>query len=244
MRNYKLIIEYDGTHYVGFQVQPKGVTIQGALEDALEKLFCRKIRIISCGRTDRGVHAKAHVVNFKVDSTIQPPNIVCALNRYLPVDIAVKKIISVPLDFHAQYSTKHKTYEYTIHMTHSRSPLTSRYVYQCAYDLDICAMKKALPYVVGTHDFRAFASQVPASKNTIRTITKARLICRRNQIKIRLTADGFLYNMVRNIVGTLLLVGQGKISYADFRNILSACDRTKAGSPVPPQGLCLISVKY
>ncbi|MBN1492707.1 MAG: tRNA pseudouridine(38-40) synthase TruA [Candidatus Omnitrophica bacterium] len=244
MQNYKLTIEYDGTNYLGFQVQAKGKTIQGEIEHALERLFREKIRIISSGRTDRGVHARGHVINFKVSTDLKNRNIRAALNTYLPRDIVIKKIEKVASDFHAQYSVKDKTYEYVIVLASIRSPLLQRYAYCCNYDFNVKAMRKALKHVVGKHDFRAFASKIPSDKNTERTIKKATLNFNGARLAIRLTADGFLYNMVRNIMGTLCLVGQGKLTSDDFRNILRSKDRTKAAPPAPPEGLTLLSVHY
>ncbi len=244
MQNYKMTIEYDGTDYFGFQIQPKGKTIQSALERALEKLFRQKIRIISSGRTDRGVHAWGHVVNFKVDSQLKNKNIHAALNTYLPKDIVIKNIVKVPIDFHAQYSVRDKTYEYTIVTSPYRMPLSQRYAYCCDYQFNIPAMRKALKSLQGKHDFRAFASRVPTDKNTIRTIKKATLTMDANRIRIRIQADGFLYNMVRNIVGTVCCVGQGKITVREFVKILHSKDRTKAAAPAPAEGLSLLTVRY
>jgi tRNA pseudouridine38-40 synthase len=244
MQNYKLTIEYDGTEYLGFQIQAKGKTIQAELERALERLFCEKVRVISSGRTDRGVHAKGHVINFKVKTTLKNKNIQAALNTYLPRDIVVKKIEKVPDDFHAQYSVKDKTYEYTVVISPCRLPLRQRFAYCCNYSYDVSAMRKTLRCIIGRHDFRAFASRFPTDKDTVRTIKNARIVQVGEVIVFRLTADGFLYNMVRNIVGTLFLVGQGKITGAHFKTILLSKDRTQAAAPAPAEGLALVAVRY
>jgi len=244
MQNYKLTIEYDGTEYSGFQVQLKERTIQAELERALERLFHEKIRVISSGRTDRGVHAQGHVINFKVATKLKNRNIQAALNAFLPHDIVIKTIEKVPLDFHAQYSVKDKTYKYTIVQSRCRRPLEQRYAYCCNYKYDVAAMRRALHYVVGKHDFRAFASRFPKDKNTVRTIKRAHLFQAGDTIIIEISADGFLYNMVRNIVGTLFLVGQGKMTSTSFKTILLSKDRRRAAAPAPAEGLCLKKVRY
>ena len=243
-QNFKLTIEYDGTNYLGFQVQAKGVTIQSAVEEACEKLFCQKLRIVSCGRTDSGVHAEEHVVNVVVDTKLKIKNIRDGLNRYLPRDIAVLSVRKVPLSFHARFAAKKKTYEYRIVNRQVRSPLDERYAYFIPQLLDVVAMRKALAMLIGKHDFRSFASQMPDDKNTVRTMFAATITKRNGRISIRLTADGFLYNMVRAIVGTVCLVGKGSMTLDEFRAIVDARSRMHRGPTIPSQGLRLLSVRY
>ena len=244
MQNYKLTLEYEGLNYNGFQIQKNGNTIQAEIEKALQKLFHQQIRIISCGRTDSGVHALGHVINFKVDTKIKDDNILKALNRYLPLDIVVKKVQKVPLDFHAQYDAKGKVYEYTIINQLIRSPLRDRYAHRINQELDVAAMKKAMKALEGKHDFRSFASKTSLDKNTVRTIYKAQLVVKKNQMILRFEGNGFLYNMVRNMVGTVLDVGMKKTTVTDFKKILQAKDRTQAGPIVPAKGLLLKKVSY
>lgn len=244
MQNYKLILEYDGTNYCGFQVQAHEKTIQAELEAALEKLFQKKIRIISCGRTDSGVHALCHVVNFKVATMLKNRNIQDGLNRYLPRDIAVLSVAKAPETFHARYGAKKKTYAYRILTRPVRSPLRQRYAVHTIYPLNVARMRKALKLLEGRHDFRSFASKMPKEKNTVRTMHRAAIRATGDELVISLTANGFLYNMVRNIVGTVCLVGRGKMTIEEFVQAFRKKNRIVAGPTAPAHGLCLMKVRY
>ena len=246
MRNLKLILEYDGSAFFGFQRQPDHPTVQEALESALSKLFQKKIKISAAsGRTDTGVHAEGQVVNFKIKSKLALLQIQKALNGMLPKEIAVKKIEEVSQDFHARYSVRSKTYEYQIWNDSVRSPLHRHQTYFFSTPLNISRMRKAAKLIEGRHDFRSFCTNGGVVReNTIRTIRRLKILKEDALIKIQIEADGFLYHMVRNIVGSLLEVGGKKMSLEDFKKILEARDRRQAGAMVPASGLTLTKVDY
>ncbi len=244
-RNVKLTLEYDGSSFFGFQRQNDRPTIQSELEIALSQLFNRRMKIAAAaGRTDSGVHAQAQVVNFKTDSKLALDRIQKGLNAILPKQIAVKKIEAVDKSFHARYGAKAKTYEYRILNSEVRSPLLNGHVYQYIYPLNFSAMKKAARILVGRKDFKAFQAAGSSVKTSIRSIKRLSLSRKGQEIRIQVEADGFLYHMVRNIVGTLLLVGRGKFSLKEFSRVLRNRKRPLAGPTVPASGLTLISVKY
>lgn len=255
MRNIKLTLEYDGSCFFGFQRQKSKPTIQGELERALSKLFNRRMKIAAAaGRTDAGVHAEAQVVNFKTDSPLSLEKIQKGLNALLPKPVVVKKIGAAAPDFHARYDAKTKIYEYRILNSKIRSPLLNGRAFQFPHELNFEAMKKAAAGLVGRRDFKAFsASGGPASggqalrhkiKNTVRTIHRLQISQKGKLIHFTIEADGFLYHMVRNIVGTLLEVGRGKVSPEDFSRIVKRGKRFLAGPTAPSRGLTLVSVKY
>jgi tRNA pseudouridine38-40 synthase len=252
MKNFRLTIEYDGTDYNGWQIQNRNQkrkgdkvrTIQGVLQDALYKIFSKKIKIISCSRTDSGVHARFHVANFKVSTTLHPSQIKRALNSILPNDIVVSELELADLDFNAQYEVSSKTYRYLIYNHDYLSPFIRRYVYHFRQPLDISNMRKAAKYLLGTHDFTAFKSSDGKDVDCKRTITRLQLRKKKKLIEIEIEADGFLYNMARNIIGTLIEIGRGKFSVRSMRKILKSKNRKIAGPTVPAKGLCLVDVKY
>jgi len=244
MKTYKIIVEYDGTDYYGFQRQKKHPSIQSELEKALSFVLNEPIRIVSSGRTDSGVHARGHVVSFSTNSDIERKNMLSGLNAALPNDISVKRVIRVGDDFHAQYDAKRKSYRYHVWNSPVPSPLRSRYSYQYTYELDIEKIKKAAKLFVGKHDFRAFAAKSRDKENTVRRIYDVRVSKKGNNISFTLEGDGFLYNMVRNIVGTLLYVGRGKFTEADVKTILRTKTRSLAGPTAPAKGLMLMRVIY
>lgn len=248
LRNIKLTIAYDGTNYHGFQEQ-RGtglVTIQEVLENCLGRLCGRKVRVIGAGRTDAGVHARGQVVNFNAgDWKIPTERIVLALNDILPRDIAVLTAQEVGENFHARFSALSKTYLYTIYNSRIPSPFWRLYSYFVPRYLDVTAMNLAVRELVGRHDFASFQAAGRPVKSTVRTLFEAE-VCREGEELIYLTfrGDGFLYNMVRIMVGTLLEVGLGKRVPGDIASILAARDRTRAGPTVPAAGLCLERVEY
>lgn len=242
MRNLKLTIAYDGTNYAGWQVQ-KLKTVQETIEKALEKILQEKVKLIASGRTDSGVHALGQVANFKTDSKLFPDNIQKALNSCLPKDIVVKKVEDVALEFHARYSATSKSYRYTILNRKVRSPLDRHYAAFIPYPLDIRSMQDAAVHLVGRHDFRSFQAKA-GEGNSTRTIKSLGVKKRGRFIYIDIEADGFLYNMVRNIVGTLIEVGRGKLKANGTMKILKARKRSRAGPTAPPEGLCLVRVRY
>jgi tRNA pseudouridine38-40 synthase len=252
MRNLRLTIEYDGTGYNGWQAQAanqkkKGgrvKTIQAVLGDALFRLFSKRVKLISSGRTDSGVHAEAQVAHFKVHTELKPPRIKKALNTFLPADIRIKMVEVVNPDFNAQHDALNKTYRYAICNKDYVSPFARRYVYHFTYPLNISLMRKEAKVLLGTHDFSAFKSSAGEITNCKRTIKRLKIRKKKDFIEIEIEADGFLYNMVRNIVGTLLEIGRDKFPPGSARKILKSKDRRKAGPTVPAKGLCLINVKY
>ena len=244
MRNIKLTLEYDGTNYLGWQKQPKGITVQGSVEEALRKLTKEEVSIVGCSRTDSKVHAKGYICNFKTNSGIPAEKFREALNFYLPEDIAVIDSVEVNENFHARYDCIGKMYSYTIVNTRSRMPLCRNFAYHVKHEINIDRMKEAAKFFIGTHDFEAFRNLGSSVKTTVRTITKLDIIQENEYIKIYIAADGFLYNMVRIIVGTLIDVGMGKKEPCHIKNILESKDRKNAGKTCPPQGLCLFEVYY
>ena len=214
MRNFKITIEYDGSGFCGWQTQAQGErTVQGELEAVLLKIFKQPVKVIASGRTDSGVHAQGQVVSFKADTRMKPLEIQRALNSLLPADIAVLEAKEVKSDFHAQYSVKEKTYRYTVLNRKYRSVFLRDRVYFYPYPLNIARMRKASKYLIGRHDFKSFQAYDPlrAERQTVRTIKKIVIKKEGDLIHIDVTADGFLYKMVRNIAGTLLAIGSGQL---------------------------------
>jgi tRNA pseudouridine38-40 synthase len=243
-RNLRLLIEYDGTDYYGWQVQKGFKTVQGEIQRAVKEIAGRETLVIGAGRTDAGVHARGQVANFHTASRLSCAKWVQALNAHLPEDIAVLACDEVPLDFHAQFQAKDKTYEYAILNRPARTALERRVVHKVTPALDVGAMAEAAKLLAGTHDFRAFGSEMSKKEKTVRTISAFDVRREGDCVRFRVTGDGFLYNQVRAMVGTLLEVGLGKRSPAWAREILDAKDRTKAGANVPAKGLTLVEVRY
>lgn len=246
MRNIKLTIEYDGTNYRGWQVQGEAPTIQKMLGEAIAQVVQHPVSIIGSGRTDSGVHALGQVANFTTDSAIPAQQLVRAINAHLPADIAVVAAQDVPQGFHARYSAKQKTYRYRILDREVRCPALRNYAYHLPARLDLDEMNRAARYLIGEHDFRAFQSKASEAedRSSVRTITAADVARSGQLIELHLSADGFLYNMVRAIVGTLIQVGIGKIGADEFKRIIESKDRSLAGPTAPARGLCLMEVTY
>lgn len=244
MQNIKLTLEYDGTRYHGWQKQPDVITVQQELENALFKLFHQKISVIAAARTDAGVHAKQQVVNFIASKPLSPITIECALNSFLPKDIRVKNSQVVPLGFNARHDALYKIYGYLIYNFSVSSPLYRKFSWWVLFSLDIQKMREASQFLIGKHDFSSFQAQGSPSFSTIQKIEKIKLYKRGHFIFFFMKGRGFLYKMVRNIVGTLVEVGRSKISSSQIRDILNAKDRRKAGPTAPPQGLYLLKVGY
>lgn len=309
MRNLRLTLAYDGTAYVGWQVQPNGVSVQAVVEQAIQRLTGEEVRVFAAGRTDSGVHAIGQVANFYTKSTIPVGKFVLALQRFLPEDVIVREVREVPEDFHATYSATRKRYRYLIHNSRIPDPFLRRYVWRFGGKLDASAMHAAAQSLVGTHDFRAFESQWPNKSTSVRTVMEATVqrvahwdawtaagpparalttgaagqpthaasgdtgpailsggersagehsteaaARSRNEIgspggagdiiAFDIVADGFLYNMVRAIVGTLVEVGRGRWTVEDVRRILDSGKRSGAGDTAPARGLYLVSVDY
>jgi len=253
MRNIKLTLEYDGTKYAGWQVQNScqlsvvsrhSKTIQGTIEKAIKKIIHEKVKLIGSGRTDSGVHAKAQVANFKTDSSIATEKLQKALNAVLPDDISVIKTEEVGLDFHSRFFAKSKVYRYTILNRPSRPALSKDMVYFLSYPLNLRLMQEEAKVLLGRHNFRSFQAQDKKERDAMRIIKNLKITRGKDFIYIDIEANGFLYNMVRNIVGTLIEIGRGKLPEGSTKKILLARNRKFAGPTVPAKGLCLLKVRY
>ena len=246
MRNIKLIIEYDGTNYSGWQIQQNGPSIQAEVEKALSALTGEKIGIHGSGRTDKGVHARGQVASFTTSSSIPPEKYVYALRSLLPSDIVVKESIEVPLDFHARYSAIGKKYSYLVVNTKFPSALLRNYAYHVNYceRLDIGRIEKAAEAFIGTYDFSGFMSTGSTVFDTVRTIFEISIEKEKDLIHFNYKGNGFLYKMVRIITGTLLYAGIGKIDPDDIKDIIMSGDRNRAGLTAPACGLYLEEVYY
>ena len=244
LRNIKLTISYDGLNYSGWQNQPSKNTIQGKLQQALGDLTGTFIKINGASRTDAGVSALGQVANFSLDSPIPTENFVKALNHRLPRDIVVAEAVEVDKDFDASGSAKCKLYRYTIFTGRKRNVLKTRNCWHRPAPLYIAAMGAAAKLLIGTKDFKSFASAADKRENSVRTVMRCDVKQEDNWIYIDIEADRFLYNMVRNIVGTLVEIGRGKWKPEKINEILDAKDRTAAGPIAPAAGLCLMWIKY
>ncbi|MFH1791794.1 MAG: tRNA pseudouridine(38-40) synthase TruA [Candidatus Omnitrophota bacterium] len=244
MRTIKLIIEYDGTAYCGWQSQKTGCSVQETIEKALKKILGEKITVTGAGRTDSGVHAKGQVASFRTVSDLEPGRIRKALNANLPTDIRIAGAVDSAPGFNAQFDAKSKIYRYTIVRSDCMSPFLVKYAAPVSYDLDIGQMLKAAQKLLGRHDFASFMSAHGSARTSTRTVKNVSVRKRGRLIYIDIEADGFLYNMVRAIAGTLIEIGRGRMSPAIMGGIISARDRSKAGPTAPARGLCLMRVKY
>lgn len=244
MRNIKLIIEYDGSKYYGWQKQPNIITVQEDIEVAINRAINEDVAIFCSGRTDKGVHARGQVANFYTNSTIPGNKFRDALNCALPDDISIRLSEEVDESFHSRYSAIGKEYRYVIYNNKVRSPIHRNYSYHVPFNLDITLMKEAAKIFVGTHDFRAFMSSGSAVKNTVRTIHNISLEKYGDMIELKVSGNGFLYNMVRIMTGTLIEIGNEKKDCNDICDIIESKDRIKAGHTAPAQGLYLEKVLY
>lgn len=247
MRYFKLTLSYDGTEYAGFQWQENARTIQAELEQALETIVGQPVRVRASGRTDAGVHALGQVVGFGGPTQLPPETLVRALNANLPRDIIVLAVAEVPADFHAIRAARRKRYRYVIQDGRLPDVFCRRFAWQIPRNLDLAAMQQAAAVLVGRHDFSSFESSGSPRVSSIRTIYEL-LVERRpgdhlDRIFIEIEADGFLYNMVRNIVGTLVEIGLGRTLPTAMAEILAAKDRTAAGQTAPAHGLFLLWVE-
>ncbi len=244
MRNIKLTIEYDGKDYNGWQKQKNKLNIQGEIEKAIYNVTNEEVDLIGSGRTDAGVHAIGQVANFKTNSKIAIEKIPMAINSQLKSSIIVKDAQEVSERFHSRYNAKHKTYRYIINNSKCGTAIYRNLEYCFPIKLDVQKMQKAVKYFEGEHDFKAFKASGTSGKNSVRTIYKAEVRKEGEKIIIELTGNGFLYNMVRIISGTLLDVGLGKISPDEIEQIIQAKDRKNAGKTLPAHGLYLVEVTY
>jgi len=229
---------------MGWQIQDGVRTVQETMECSLEKILGHATRVIASGRTDAGVHALAQVINFPTESSVPPEGLVRGLNSVLPGDVVVSSAVDVQPEFNARFMAKAKTYVYVMNISTLRNPFLERYALQVKRPLDCKAMQDAAICLVGEHDFTSFQASGSSVKTTSRLITTSEIMQKGNKVFFCMKGSGFLRHMVRNIVGTLLLVGSGKIVPHDFQQILALKDRSLAGPTAPPQGLYLMGVEY
>jgi len=244
MRRIKLVISYDGTNYCGWQVQPNGITIQSTLQKAIEDLVCEKIMLTGASRTDSGVHALGQVAVFDTNMQIPDWQFTGAINQRLPRDIVVQESVEVSNEFHPRYCNSVKTYQYKILNRRRALPMERFYSYFVPRTINIEAMKAAAKYICGTHDFHNFCSQRTDVQSTVRTIDSCNIDENNGFILLTITGNGFLYNMVRIIVGALLNVGYGHKKPEHIREMLEENDRKIAGPTAPAHGLTLVEIKY
>ncbi len=244
MRNFKVTIWYCGSAYHGWQIQNNSLTIQEIFQKCLSDLLDQPTAVNGCSRTDAGVHAREYVLNFTTDSTITCRGIVFGMNSRLPDDIGVKSCEEVPFDFHARFDCKGKEYEYLIHNSEYKNPFYMNTAYRSWYPIDEKKLDRAAKDFIGEHDFKAMCSAECTKDNTVRTIKSFDVHRQGDMVTFTVSGDGFLYNMVRIMVGTLLFINEGKLEQGDIPRIIQSRDRTKAGRTVPPQGLYLNKVFY
>lgn len=243
-RGLKLLIEYDGTRYAGWQIQPNGMAVQQVIESALANVLGNPVRLRSSGRTDAGVHAAGMVAMCTTDSTIPVAGIQASLNKLLPDDIAVHSISEINSDFNPIKEARFKQYQYTIYNGLVRSPLMRHYSWHVREKLDISAMRQAAAYFVGEHNFGAFRASNSDAKTSVRSIMSVQIQAQNQLIKIDIVGTGFLKNMVRIMTGTLVDIGRGRYSPEHILALLEDKDRKKAGVTAPACGLCLLRVEY
>jgi tRNA pseudouridine38-40 synthase len=244
VRNISLILAYDGTRYHGWQCQPDVVTIEETVRGAVQRILDHEIKVYAGARTDSGVHALGQVVNFHTEKAIGHSNLIKGLNSLLPADIRVMGASDVDAAFHARYSARSKTYVYCILSDAFNSPFLSRYVLHWPWNLDLHAMNEALRWIRGEHDFSAFKKKDEPYKSPVREVRHARFVRRGKMIYFVIEGTGFLRYMVRTIVGTAFLVGQGKVSPLGFKEILESRERERAGQTMPACGLFLKKIRY
>lgn len=240
----KMIVAYDGTNYSGWQIQPNGITIEQKLNEALCDLLKEDIKVTGASRTDAGVHSLGNVCIFDTNTRMPAEKISYALNQRLPEDIVVQDSCEVSEEFHPRFSKSRKTYEYRILNRKFRMPTRRLDTYFYYYDLDVDAMKLAAKYLEGEHDFKSFASVGGQAETSVRTIYSCTVEKKDEIITIRVKGNGFLYNMVRIIAGTLIKVGAGDIDPKQINQILEARDRSAAGPTAPAHGLTMIGLEY
>jgi len=245
MRNIKLIVEYDGSNYQGWQIQKSEPTIQGVIEEKLGIILNQKTRVIGSGRTDAGVHALNQVAHFLTSSKIEIGSLKKGVNSLLPSDIVIKELTEVDVDFHARYDAKSRVYKYLIWNGDTLSTFYRRFSWQVPHQLDIEGMRKAGDYLLGWHDFASFQGADSKNSSSEREIMQFTIRGRsKGWIITTVEANAFLRHMVRNIMGTLLEVGRGSMRVKEFGDILESKERRRAGITAPPQGLFLKEVKY
>ncbi|MCB1180663.1 MAG: tRNA pseudouridine(38-40) synthase TruA [Chlamydiia bacterium] len=241
---YKIEIAYDGTDFSGWQLQPNAISIQGLLEKCAQQILSQHIRIIGSGRTDAGAHALGQIAHFDGKLTMGPERFQAGLNALLPKTIRILKVETTTDDFHAQYSAHSKIYHYRISSEPCDNPFTRRYTYRPRTPIDVDQLQKAIPLFIGTHDFTTFANVGGKVKNRVRTLFRIDLLKEERVLCLAFEGNGFLYKMVRNIVGTLLEVASGKLALEEIPKLFKAKDRRAAPKGAPACGLTLIRINY
>ncbi len=244
MKNLLLTLVYDGSNYHGWQVQKNALTVQEVFQNAVEKVFLSRLDVIGCSRTDSGVHANMYCVSLKTDMDISDSGVILALNSHLPDDIAVIGCREVDSAFHPRYSCKSKEYIYKIYNGKIRNPFCSKYALHYRYTIDADYLNKECKAFIGTFDYSGFCSSGSDVEDTVRTVKNFEVWREGDMVYFKVEADGFLYNMVRIMAGTLLFIAQGKIKSGQLADIIKSKDRTKAGRTAPAQGLYLNKINY
>ena len=244
MKRIFLRVAYDGTDFVGWQIQNEGRTVEGELNKAINALTGETIEVIGASRTDSGVHAKGNVAVFDTESTVPADRFMYALNSLLPEDISVVESKEVAADFHPRHCSSIKTYEYRIFVSRINDPLKRRYAYRFPTELNVERMDEAAKYLIGEHDFKSFCCVRTQAETTVRKIYSADVFHDGDDIVIRVSGAGFLYNMVRIIAGSLMEVGSGKKDPQHIKEVLEGTDRTLAGPTAEPQGLTLVNIEF
>lgn len=244
MRNLLLTIQYDGSGYHGWQVQKNALTVQEVFQNAVEKVFSQRLNVIGCSRTDTGVHANMYCLTLKTDMDISNDGVIYALNSKLPNDISVIDCCEVSADFHPRYSCKSKEYIYKLYNGRIRNPFYSKYAFHYRYNIDADYLNQECKAFIGEYDYSGFCSAKSDVEDTVRTVKNFEVWREGDMVYFKVEADGFLYNMVRIMVGTLLFVSEGKIKKGDLINVIKSKDRKKAGKTAQPQGLYLNKINY
>lgn len=247
MQNYKMTLSYDGTNYHGWQVQPNGITIQEVLQDKLKILLKHPVSVTGSGRTDSGVHALEQTTHFNSSEQINPYRFLHSINGMLPPDIRVYSLTPVEDSFHARYSATGKIYHYHLHLDRIHNPFTLKYRLHVRDKIDLKTLKAAAQLFLGKHDFTSFTNEAHsgcAAHDPIRNLSRLDVIDQDGGVRLEFEADGFLYKMVRNMVGTLLDVSCGRRELSEIPKIFETKDRRQAGATAPPQGLFLVKVHY
>lgn len=245
MPNFKIVLQYEGTRYQGWQRQTStDNTIQGKLETLLGRLAGKPVEVHGSGRTDAGVHAYGQTANFYMDTPLAPEELMRTINRYLPEDVAVIQLEIVPPRFHSRLHAKGKTYRYRVYNSEIPPVFERKLVYVVPERLDVEAMERAAGYLLGTHDFKSFTSAKKSKKSTVRTIEEIRIVPEGRELQFYFSGSGFLFHMVRILMGTLLQAGKGELEPEAIPGILERKNREAAGPLVPAQGLTLMEVRY
>lgn len=244
MRRLIITIQYDGSNYHGWQVQSNALTVQEVFQNAVEKVFGRRLDVKGCSRTDAGVHANMYVLTLDTDMNISNDGVIFALNSHLPKDVAVIDCSEGDFDFHPRYSCKSKEYVYKLYNGKIRNPFLSDYAFYYRYPIDADYLNEQAQAFVGTYDYSGFCSAKSDVEDTVRTVKSFSVTRQGDMVYFRVEADGFLYNMVRIMVGTLLFVSEGKIEKDELNDVILSKDRKRAGKTAPPQGLYLNKAVY